>query len=230
MTKNKTIVLLTGIIIILIVLIAFPKDRTPIKSAKQTDVEVNKNTQEIKTTETNIQNVEKPSDKDYSYMFVDPVTYNDHSSVVGYFDRGTLVTYIPKWLEGYWTVQNVEGEESTTIITPAKDSINDRDFTDIVLTFEKSDETYNAEYLYNIAKNNMNNDSTSEILLNNAQDTTIYHVTKSTPLSYDDIYYIDGNKGKTVTITFSASRKNYFKYASAVKTFIQGLGKGLPRG
>ena len=230
MIKNKIIVVLVGIIIVLAIIILFPKDKTPKENIIQSKTNVEQiNTDKINTI-NNVQNLEKPTEEDLSYMFINPESYAAKSNIVGYFDHGTLVTYIPKWLEGYWVINNLDKEENTVMITPAKDALNNRDFTDIVMTFEKSDETYNAEYLYNVAKNNMNNDSTSEILLNNAQDTTIYHVTNSTPLSYDDYYYIDGNNGKTVTITFSASRKNYFKYASSVKTFIQGLGKGLPRG
>ena len=70
----------------------------------------------------------------------------------------------------------------------------------------------------------------SEVILNSAQDTRIYHVERKMNDRIFDTFYVDGNN-KTAQVNFDYSYANYKIYSPKIREFVEGLGKGsVPQG
>lgn len=146
---------------------------------------------------------------------------NEVSNVVGYFAGGAFLTYVPQWMVENWSSgSNVDG--SVTTFSPKDSYKATKDFSDIVIKASQTDETYNAEWLF---QSNKSNSLVAEVILNVEGDMRIYHIEKQDGDNIQETFYIDGDK-KTGIFIFSASQENYYKYNVRVKEFIQGLRKG----
>jgi hypothetical protein len=234
---SKPIKILGALIIILafIFLLAnYINDLIGTKDTQVKDIVQNTNEKKVLSDIAQDSPLAATSDEDFTYLFTalpkDTSSGNVYGNIVGYFDYGTLVTYIPDWLADHWTTKSDKGDPSSVTISP-KEKIDDKDFSNIDMTFEKTDETFNASFLYQQMKDDQNYQNVvAETILNNAGDTMIYHIVRKYNTLSTDFYFIDGGNNKTATITFSANSKNYDKYAPKIKEFIQGLGKGKPQG
>jgi hypothetical protein len=88
------------------------------------------------------------------------------SNVVGYFAGGAFLTYIPQWMADNWSIDSTS-DGATTTITPNKPTSNKKDFSDIVINVAPTDETFNAEWLF---ESNKKDSIVSEVIINEAAD------------------------------------------------------------
>lgn len=163
---------------------------------------------------------------DFSYIFNSSPRPENVSNIVGYFAYGAFATYIPDWLAEHWRIDGND-EGTVTTISP-KEKIDNRDFSNIVITVKPTDELFNADSLYNNDINGLNSKVliNNEVLLIEEGDIRIYVVERESDGTIYATYYIDGN-GKTGAIDFSADEDNYFEYSLKVKEFVKGLRRNI---
>lgn len=164
----------------------------------------------------------------------DPFSDNGHpsnmSNVVGYFAYGAFLTTLPDWLSDHW--KSVPGNSADDLLFTPQDQIQNRDFSDIIVTVWPTDETTNAENLYDKQidpRFELKEVITKETILNNSGDTYIYHIQELYEGKYYDTYYLDGVK-KTAKVEFSSTAENFLRYSAKIKEFVQGLSGSVSRG
>jgi len=178
------------------------------------------------------------SGKDYRYLFIDPPRQPGYSNAVGYIGY-TFVLYLPDWLSsGKWRSSSEKEstrEYAVNLFSPMED-IQDRDFSDIRVESRVSSEIYNAEYLYNIKKKQLQEGPkaeesyTFEFFYSEKGNLLIYHIQKRTISNIDDTYYLNSG-GRTAKITFSAAGSNKEFYSQKVLEFMMGfVNENTPQG
>jgi transglutaminase-like putative cysteine protease len=161
--------------------------------------------------------------------FEAPPSNREISGVTGYFARGAFFTYLPGWMSEGWAI-SPDGSDDVVTFYP-RDSVGARDFSDIVMTFGDSTESFNSNWLFESERATYDDSVLqSEVILSDGDNLRIYHIEKSIGEDIADVYYIDGN-GKTMIVRFSSSKRNYYYYGPKIKEFLRGLtlSKG-PRG
>lgn len=230
--QNKQIIYSLIALIVIIVIIGgsclyyISNNQTAIIEYKQTSKEDEPTIIELNTPKVIEKQIDIGEINFNQYFTSNTPSGNEVSNVVGYFAGGAFLTYVPQWMADNWMNDSSDNGNMTIFTTKSPSSIK-KDFSDIVIKTQTTDETFNAEWLF---QNNKKGALVSEVILNTEGDMVVYHTEKQNGEYIEETFYIDGT-GKTGVFTFSASQENYYKYNTRVKEFIQGLRKsGSPRG
>lgn len=153
------------------------------------------------------------------------------SNVVGYFASGGFVMYLPDWTAEHWMTEKGENPDSLVFV-PRIAANTPRDYSDIDITVNPTDELMNAAWLYEKGRNAplpAGSSISSEVMQNEVGDMRIYHITTVDANKFYETFFLDGN-GKTAIITFSANKDAYLEYSTKVKELVRGIGIGKEQG
>lgn len=173
-----------------------------------------------------------PESSEYMNYFTSEGRTNT-SNIVGYIAGGAFVVNLVDWIPQKWNMKNnPEGEKGLILFTP-KETLPDRDFSDISFRIITTSEEENAFYLAEKEmKLPVDKDTvrTSGVIESNDGNMDIQYVEKLFGNSCEQKFFFDGNNSKTAIVTFSAASANCQKYSARVKEFIRGFSNGVPRG
>lgn len=164
-----------------------------------------------------------------SDVFEEGPRNSNTSNVVGYFANGAFLIEVPEWIVQGWSI-DTSTDQNTMTISP-RSSIENRDFSDIVVTHEPTSETFNAEYLYDLEpKVGHRPVVNKEIFFNDTLDMRVYLIETQLADTMFATFFVDG-KGKTAKVIFSANKTNYYYYVWKVRQFLKSLTLAAePRG
>ncbi|MBI5126189.1 MAG: hypothetical protein HZA80_00270 [Candidatus Taylorbacteria bacterium] len=163
-----------------------------------------------------------------SHVFGSTPRASNISNVVGYIAGGAFTLSIPEWIVQNWMMTDSE-DGNTIVVTPRTPTSDTKDFSDIVIYTQATDENFNAQWLYESELKSGMTILNSEVILNEETGMRIYHIEKQN-LGNDihALFFLDGT-GKTAKITFSAEKGNYTYYSSKVKEFVKSLMGGVEK-
>jgi hypothetical protein len=174
----------------------------------------------FKLTSTNVP-VATPVKSDAD-LFTSVGPHEDHD-----VERFGFHLSIPDWMNENWVWGRFYYLNDTWDITPKKDIPGATN--GIYFYAEDIAEEYNAGTLYENRQDpelikTYGKPVLAEILLNNDQDTRIYHVQYEGDYLVTDEYYMDGTK-ETIRVTVSLAKENYAKNSSEIRKFLQSFKK-----